>query len=73
MKSPEQKILELEQQVKLLERKNRTLAKEVEQTNKKAIFFDMMIDIAEEELQISIRKKSLSNQLINTKRSKKKR
>lgn len=72
MKSPEQKILELEQQVKLLERKNRTLEKEVDQTNKKAIFFDMMIDIAEEELQISIRKKSLSNQLTPTKKSKKK-
>ena len=63
MKSPEQKILELEQQIRLLERKNKTLEKEVEQTNKKAIFFDMMIDIAEEELKIPIRKKSLSNQL----------
>lgn len=73
MKSPEQKILELEQQVKLLERKNKTLEKSLDQTNKKAIFFDMMIDIAEEELQISIRKKSLSNQLTSTKKSKKKR
>lgn len=73
MKSPEQKILELEQQIKLLERKNRTLEKEVEQTNKKAIFFDMMIDIAEEELNIPIRKKSLSNQLIDTKKNKKDR
>lgn len=62
MKSPEQKILELEQQIKLLEKKNKTLEQELDQTNKKAIFFDMMIDIAEEELDISIRKKSLSNQ-----------
>jgi len=61
MKSPEQKILELEQQLKLLEKKNRTLEKELDHTNKKAIFFDMMIDIAEKELDISIRKKSLSN------------
>jgi transposase-like protein len=61
MKSPEQKILELEQQLKLLEKKNLTLEKELDQTNKKVIFFDMMIDIAEKELDISIRKKSLSN------------
>jgi transposase-like protein len=61
MKSPEQQILELEQQIKLLAKKNYTLEKELDQTNKKAIFFDMMIDIAEKDLNISIRKKSLSN------------
>lgn len=72
MKSPAQKILELEQQIKLLERKNRTLEKEVEQTNKKVIFFDMMIDIAEDELKIPIRKKSLSNQLTNLEKNIKK-
>lgn len=72
MRSPEQKILELEQQVRLLERKNRTLEKEVEQTNKKAIFFDMMIDMAEEELKIPIRKKSLSNQLTDLDNNKRK-
>ena len=36
MKSPAQKILELEQQIKLLEKKNNTLEKELDQTNKKA-------------------------------------
>ena len=61
MKSPEQKIFELEQRVKLLEKQNKSLAHELEQTDKKAIFFDMMIDIAEQELKIPIRKKSLSN------------
>lgn len=71
MKSPEQKILELEQQIKLLEKKNRTLEKELDQTNKKAIFFDMMIDIAEKELDISIRKKSLSNPSTSSKSKKK--
>lgn len=71
MKSPEQKIMELEQQIKLLEKKNRTLEKELDQTNKKAIFFDMMIDIAEKDLNISIRKKPLSNQS-NSSQSKKK-
>lgn len=71
MKSPEQEIFELKQQLRLLERKNKSLEKEVEQSTKKAIFFDMMIDIAEEELNISIRKKSLSNQLIDSKQNKK--
>ena len=69
MKSPEQRILELEQ--KLKQKKTRTLEKELDQTNKKAIFFDMMIDIAEKELDISIRKKSLPNQLKNSKQQKK--
>jgi len=72
MKSPEQKILELEQKLKLLERKNKSLEHQVEQTNKKAIFFDMMIDIAEEEFKIPIRKKYLSNQLTNSKKNNKK-
>ena len=73
MKSPEQKLLELEQQIKLLEQRNKSLERDLSDTKKKAAFFDMMIDIAEEELQISIRKKSLSNQLTNTNRLKKKR
>lgn len=72
MKSPEQKILELQQQFKMLERKNKTLAKELEQTDKKAIFFDMMIDIAEEEFKIPIRKKSLSDQSTSLRKLKKK-
>ena len=63
MKSPAQQILELQQQIRLLERQKKSLEKELEQTDKKAIFFDMMIDIAEEEFKIPIRKKSLSDQL----------
>lgn len=66
MKSPEQKILELEQQLKLLEKQNKSLERQLEQTDKKAIFFDMMIDIAEEEFKIPIRKKSLSGQSIDS-------
>ena len=65
MKSPERKILELEHQIKLLEKKNNSLEKELDDTSKKAIFFDMMIDIAERDLNISIRKKSLPNQSTN--------
>jgi len=71
MKSPEQRILELEQKLKLMEKKNRTLEKELDQTNKKAIFFDMMIDIAEKDLNISIRKKSLPNQSNHLEKKKK--
>ena len=71
MKSPEQKLLELEQQIKLLEKKNSTLEKELDQTNKKAIFFDMMIDIAERDLNISIRKKFSSNQSASSLKKKK--
>lgn len=72
MKSPEQKLLELEQKIKLLERKNKSLERQIEQTDKKAIFFDMMIDIAEEEFKIPIRKKYLSDQLKDTETQKKK-
>ena len=61
-KTPEQKIMELEQRVKLLEKQKATLEKQVEMADEKAIFFDMMIDIAEKELKIPIRKKSLPEQ-----------
>lgn len=72
MKSPEQKLLELEQQIKLLEQKNKSLERDLSETEKKAAFFDMMIDIAEEELNISIRKKSLSNPSTGSKKTTKK-
>ena len=71
-KSPEQKLMELEAKVKLLERQKASLEKKLEFTDKKAIIFDMMIDVAEEELNISIRKKSLPQQLIDSKLNTKK-
>ena len=71
-KSKDQKLYELQQQVKLLEKQKKELEKQVENADKKAIFFDMMIDIAEEELKIPIRKKSLPQQLIDSKLNKKK-
>jgi transposase-like protein len=40
----------------------KSLEKQVEQSEKKAIIFDMMIDLAEEEYNISIRKNSLPEQ-----------
>lgn len=71
-KTPEQKLLELEAKVRLLEKQKASLEKKLEYTDKKAIIFDMMIDIAEDELKIPIRKKSLPQQLIASKLNKKK-
>jgi transposase-like protein len=64
-KSPEQRILELEQKVKLLEKQKNFLEKQIETADKKAIIFDMMIDIAEKEYNIPIRKNSLPEQSTN--------
>lgn len=64
-KSPEQKILELEQRVKLLEKQKASLEKQIEIAEEKAIFFDMMIGLAEKELKVPIRKKSLPGQSKN--------
>lgn len=71
-KSPEQKILELEQQVKLLEKQKAFLKQQVETADKKAIIFDMMIDLAEKEFNIPIRKKCSPEQLTITGKNKKK-
>ena len=57
-KTPEQRLLELEQENRLLKKQKRTLEKQVEQADKKAIIFDMMIDLAEKEYNIPIRKNS---------------
>ena len=56
-KSPEQKVMELEAKVRLLERQKQSLEKQLKFQQDKAIMFDMMIDIAENELNIPIRKK----------------
>lgn len=69
-KSPEQELMELKASNELLKKKNKRLEKELEQTDKKALFFDMMIDIAEEEFKIPIRKKSLSEQSITSAKKK---
>lgn len=57
-KSPEQKIMELEAKVKLLQKQKSFLEQQAYVADKKAIIFDMMIDIAEKEYQIDIRKNS---------------
>ncbi|WP_420579690.1 transposase [Reichenbachiella sp.] len=71
-KSKDQKLYELEQKVRLLEKQKKELEQQVENADKKAIFFDMMIDIAEEEFKLPIRKKSLPQQLIDSRLNKKK-
>ena len=55
-KSPEQRILELEAQVKLLEKQKTQLERQNYIADSKAIIFDMMIDIAEKEYKIDVRK-----------------
>ena len=65
-KTPEQKILELEAKVKLLEKQKALLEHRASQADKKAIIFDMMIDLAEKEYHIDIRKNSSPGQSTNT-------
>ncbi len=71
-KTPEQKILELEAKVKLLEKQKAFLEQQASQADKKAIIFDMMIDLAEKEYKIDIRKNSSPEQSTNTKSKPKK-
>jgi transposase len=61
-KLPEQKIMELEAQVKLLEKQKAFLERQAFVADKKAILFDMMIDLAEKEYHIDIRKNSAPEQ-----------
>ena len=67
-KSPEQKIMELEAQVKSLEKQKALLEREAYVADKKAIIFDMMIDIAEQEYKIDIRKNLPPEQSTNLKK-----
>lgn len=71
-KTPEQKIMELEAKVKLLEKQKAFLEHQAFVADKKAIIFDMMIELAEEEYKIEIRKNSSPEQSTNLKKSKNK-
>lgn len=71
-KTPEQQIMELQAQVKLLEKQKSLLEQQVNFTDKKAIIFDMLIDIAEKEYKIDIRKNSSPEQLADLKKNKNK-
>lgn len=65
-KSPEQKIMELEAKVKLLEKQKALLEQQAQVSDSKAIIFDMMINLAEKEYQIDIRKNSPPEQSNNS-------
>ena len=67
-KSKDQELLELREKVKVLERKNARLEKELEAKDMKAEFFELMIEIAEEEYGIDIRKKCSPEQSSDTRR-----
>ena len=71
-KTPEQKIMELEAQVKLLEKQKSFLEQQAYVADKKVILFDMMIDLAEKEYHIDIRKNSPPEQstILNKKNNK---
>lgn len=70
--SKEQRLLELEAKVKLLEKQKAMLEHQVERSDKKAIIFDMIIDIAEKEYNISIRKNSSPEQSTSIEKNTKK-
>src|ERR1700704_2066121 len=71
-KSPEQKIMELEAKVKLLEKQKALLEQQAHVADSKAIIFDMMINLAEKEYQIDIRKNLLPGQSNNLGKNKNK-
>jgi transposase-like protein len=55
-KTPEQKIIELEAKIKLLEKQKTRAEHLAERADKKVIIFDMLVDMAEKEYDIQIRK-----------------
>lgn len=72
-KSQEQKILELEAKVKLLEKQKAYLEHQIDRADRKVVLFDMMIDLAEKEFNIPIRKKCLPGQSTSAEKKEKKR
>lgn len=72
-KSPEQKILELEAKIKLLEKQKTFLEQQADRSERKAVLFDMMIELAEKEFKIPIRKKCLPGQSPTADKKEKKR
>ena len=56
MKTSQQKIQELEQKLRLLERQNKFLEAQLVESDEKAAILDKLIDLAEKEYIIPIRK-----------------
>jgi len=71
-KTPEQRILELEAKVKLLEKQKARAEHLAERADKKVIIFDMLVDMAEKEYDIQIRKNYKPELSTNSKKHKKK-
>lgn len=65
-KSKDQELLELKEKIKQLEKKNARLEHELEMKDHKVAIFDLMIDIAEKDLKVDIRKNILPGQSKNT-------
>ena len=62
MQTPEQKIKELEQTVKQLERQNEFLSQRLTESEDKAAILDKLIDLAEEDYLIPVRKNVCADQ-----------
>lgn len=71
-KTPEQKILELEAKVKLLEKQKARAEHLAERADKKAIIFDMLVDLAEKEYKIDISKNYSPDSSTSSKKNTKK-
>ena len=72
-KTPQQKIFELEQKVRLLEKEKSLLEQEMINAVDKANILDRLVHLAEQEYSIRIRKNSLPGQSESTPKSSKKR
>ena len=69
-KNKDQRIKELEAELALVKKQKARLENQLETTDKKVILMDMMIEIAQEELGVPVRKKFLSEQLIDLQKNK---
>lgn len=72
-KTPQQKIFELEQKVRLLEKEKSFLEQEMMNASDKANILDQLVELAEQEYNIRIRKNSCPGQSKTTTKSTKKR
>lgn len=70
--TPEQKILELEAKIKLLEKQKARAEHLAERADKKVIIFDMLVNLAEKEYNIEIRKNYTPELSTSTKKNTKK-
>lgn len=72
-KTPQQKIFELEQKVRLLEKEKSFLEEEMMNASDKANILDQLVELAEQEYNIRIRKNSCPGQSRSTIKNAKKR